>query len=59
MESYLISYEYKEKNGILIETKTDSVVIDVTDSHDFNRILEETKDRSYDRYLKILFCELI
>lgn len=59
MDSYLISYEYKEKEGCLVTIKTISTVINVRNSEELNKILDRTSDMSYDRYLKILFCKEI
>lgn len=52
MDKYLVSYEYKEKNGNLILTKTKTEVLT-------SEILEKGVARidSYDDYLKILFCQ--
>lgn len=52
MDKYLVTYEYKEKDGSLILTKTKTEVLT-------SEILEKRIRNidSYDDYLKILFCQ--
>jgi hypothetical protein len=54
MDSYLISYEYKEKDGCLINTKITSEAVP---EHALEATLDLLKAKSYDGYLKILFCQ--
>lgn len=50
MDKYLITYDYKEKNGCLISTKTEVLTADelkkLTLNNDF-----------YENYIKVVFCE--
>lgn len=52
MDKYLVTYEYKEKDGSLILTKTKTEVLTA-------EILEKGIKYidSHDDYLKILFCQ--
>lgn len=52
MDKYLVTYEYKERDGSLILTKTKTEVLT-------SEILEKgiRNIDSYDDYLKILFCQ--
>lgn len=52
MDKYLVTYEYKEKYGSLIFTKTKTEVLTL-------EVLEKgiRNIDSYDDYLKILFCQ--
>lgn len=52
VDRYLVTYEYKEKNGRLITTKTKTEIIS-------SELLEKgiRNIDSHDDYLKILFCQ--
>ena len=52
MDKYLVSYEYKEKNGSWISTKTKTEVLTL-------EVLKKgiRNMGSHDDYLKILFCQ--
>lgn len=52
MDKYLITYEYKEKNGCLVSTKT---VTKVFNSSELHKLTYDND--SYDNYVKILFCQ--
>lgn len=57
MKNYLLSYEYKEKDGCLVSIKTDTKTILVADTNEFSNVINSIKNKSHERYLKILFCQ--
>ena len=49
---YLVSYEYKEKDGCLVTTKTTTTTLTIDELHTLVR-----NNNFYEKYLKIVFCQ--